>query len=214
MQDKQAILQPDGMYHVYNRANGSECLFVSEENYRFFLKQYQKYIAPIAETWCYCLMPNHFHFLVRVKPEGDIDKVIAKRKQKSKTLQGFGTLEGLEKQKTISRFLTQQFSHLFNAYTQAFNKQYQRKGSLLMHPYKRKAITDIKYLIKLIHYIHYNPMEARLAQTPQEWKYSSYQAIISKQTTAISKSEVIELFAGLNNFKYCHTTSPKQCGID
>jgi len=60
------ILEADCYYHVYNRANGNEKMFLNEDNYRFFLKRYNYYISPIADTFVYCLLPNHFHFLIRV----------------------------------------------------------------------------------------------------------------------------------------------------
>lgn len=203
MQNMQAILEPDGMYHIYNRANGSERLFASDENYRYFLQQYQKYIEPIAETWCYCLMPNHFHFLVRIKSEKEISMFF--REVKGRNLQGFQNLEGLT---------NQQFSNFFNAYAKAFNKEQGRKGSLFMHTYKRKAITDSKYLIKLIHYIHYNPIEAGLCAKPEMWKYSSYIAIVANKPTNINRNEVIDLFDDLENIKYCHQVPPKLSGIE
>lgn len=209
MQDKQSQLQPEAMYHIFNRANGAESLFLSDENYRFFLRQVSKYISPIADTLCYCLMPNHFHFLIRIKSQFEIELVIDKWPEKSsKTLQGFRTLEGLSKHEAISKFLTQQFSHLFNAYTQAFNKATERKGSLFMHPYKRKQISSHSYLIKLIHYIHYNPMMAGLAETCAEWTYSSFKAIISDQNSLVRKSDVIQLFDDLDNFKHVHKKQP------
>lgn len=197
MQNKQAVLEPDGMYHIYNRANGSECLFVSDENYRFFLQQYQKYIEPIAVTWCYCLMPNHFHFLVRVKSKAELEATFPK----------FQTLEKLD------LVLSKQFSNLFSSYTQAFNKMNGRKGSLFMKNFKRKAIADSKYLIKLIHYIHYNPIEAGLSAKPEGWKYSSYSAIVVNKPTNINRNEVITLFEDLGNFKFCHQVPPKLSGI-
>ena len=67
MQNYKAKLEPENYYHIYNRANGSEKLFLNEGNYLYFLQKYNFYISPIADTFAYCLMPNHFHFLVRVK---------------------------------------------------------------------------------------------------------------------------------------------------
>jgi REP element-mobilizing transposase RayT len=78
MNNKKAILQPEGIYHVYQHANGFENLFKEEENYRYFLQQWSKYISPIADTYAYCLMPNHIHFLIRIKEEGDIILYILK----------------------------------------------------------------------------------------------------------------------------------------
>jgi REP element-mobilizing transposase RayT len=60
-------LQPGFYYHIYNHANGSENLFLNEDNYNFFLKKYSSYIRPVADTFAYCLMPNHIHVLVRIK---------------------------------------------------------------------------------------------------------------------------------------------------
>ena len=74
MQYKKAVLIPEATYPIYNRANGTEKLFVSTENYRFFLERYKQYILPVADTFCYCLMPNHFHFLLRIKNENELTK--------------------------------------------------------------------------------------------------------------------------------------------
>jgi putative transposase len=54
MRDKYPELEPDCFYHIYNRANGSERLFLSDDNYRFFLKKYLQCINPIVNTYCYC----------------------------------------------------------------------------------------------------------------------------------------------------------------
>jgi putative transposase len=60
-------LEPEQYYHIYNRGNSGEPLFREARNYRYFLKLYANYIEPIAETYAYCLLGNHFHFLVRIK---------------------------------------------------------------------------------------------------------------------------------------------------
>ena len=55
------------LYHIFNRGNNSEKIFFEEENYRYFLKLLKKYIVPVADIYAYCLLRNHFHFLVRIK---------------------------------------------------------------------------------------------------------------------------------------------------
>ncbi len=62
-------LQPGVYYHIYNRGNNGENLFKEERNYTYFLTLYEKYITPIAFTYAYCLLINHFHILVRIKDE-------------------------------------------------------------------------------------------------------------------------------------------------
>ena len=213
MINKTELLIPDATYHVYNRANGNEILFMTDENYRFFLAKYNQYISPIAHTYCYCLMPNHFHFLIQIKSEAELNVFFNSKEKFSKTLQGFKTLEGFAKQEPLSKLLSMQFSHLFNSYCQAFNKQNNRKGSLLMHPYKRKRVTDIKYLLKLVHYIHYNPIEAKLCETPTKWPFSSYTSLISKTDTTLKRQEVINWFNDIDNFIYVHTKAPVENDI-
>jgi len=60
-------------YHVYNRGANREHIFFNEENYLYLLKLVKKYcqkyqVAIIA----YCLMPNHYHFLLRQDGETSI----------------------------------------------------------------------------------------------------------------------------------------------
>ncbi len=208
MEDKKAILIPGGVYHVYNRANGSEQVFLNKGNYAFFLEKYQKYITPFTETFCYCLMPNHFHFLIRIKDVKEVDEVIDL--SNSRSIQGFKKLEGIEKQAQRSAYLSRQFSHLFNSYVQAFNKQHGRKGSLLMHPYKRKRVNDINYLRNLIVYIHRNPVEAHLVNNLHDWKFSSYRAFTSNEPFTVRKEAVIEAFGGESNFINCHESYPSR----
>ena len=214
MQHKLEILQPDTFYHIYNRANGNEVLFKSDENYLFFLRKYKEYISPICNTYCYCLMPNHFHFLIEIKSQTELELFFNQKTSYSITLQGFKTLEGLAKQNAISKLLSQQFSHLFNSYTQAFNKQYNRKGSLLMHPFKRKKISTQKYLLQLVQYIHHNPVEAKLCNTIQLWDYSSYASLVSDKETLLMRATVIEWFNDLSNFKHVHKTELIDFDID
>lgn len=179
-------------YHIFNRAIGNEQLFVVDENYRFFLEKVKEYLLPFADVLSYCLMPNHFHFLVRFK---SLEEVFVE------TLPKFKTLEELKAENT---FLSKQFSRLFSSYTQAYNKVYHRKGSLFMKNFKRIKVQENQYLLKLVHYIHSNPKEAGLVQKISDWKYSSYNAILSNSPTFIKRKEVIDLFDDLENFKYVH----------
>ena len=59
-------------YHIYNRGIDSCNLFFEPENYEYFLGIYDKYISPIADTFAWVLMPNHFHFSLRIKGKEEI----------------------------------------------------------------------------------------------------------------------------------------------
>ena len=49
-------------YHIYNRGNNGENLFFEERNYPYFLKLYAHHILPVADTYAYCLLRNHFQY--------------------------------------------------------------------------------------------------------------------------------------------------------
>ncbi len=59
-------------YHIYNRGINSCNLFEQKSDFEYFLKLYEKYIDHVANTYAWCLMPNHFHFLIRIKDEDEI----------------------------------------------------------------------------------------------------------------------------------------------
>lgn len=65
-------LEPNKYYHLYNRSNNRELLFRNRDNYLYFLSKYRKYLAPFLDTLAYCLMPDHFHFLVFVKSNNSL----------------------------------------------------------------------------------------------------------------------------------------------
>ena len=73
---------PEYYYHIFNRAIGDEKIFRTEENYKFFLQRFYDYILPIGAIYCYCLLPNHFHFLIRILPLNQIKEQYKIIKQK------------------------------------------------------------------------------------------------------------------------------------
>ncbi len=62
------ILWPGNYYHIYQAAAPGELLLPDEEAYRRCLGLYAEALTPVVETFAYCLLPDHAHFLVRVKP--------------------------------------------------------------------------------------------------------------------------------------------------
>ncbi len=59
-------------YHIYNRGNNSEQIFYKPENYRYFLRKYDKYFSDCLDTFAYNLLNNHFHFAVKVKEKSEL----------------------------------------------------------------------------------------------------------------------------------------------
>lgn len=176
-----ASLEPTYYYHFYNRGNNKENIFFSEENYIYFLKLMEKYLISIADIYCYCLLPNHFHFVLRIKDKKDLP----------------------EKIKTGKTSIHQPFSNFFNAYTKAINKRYNRSGSLFQKHPKKIKIEDDNYLKNLILYVNTNPSHHGIANF-LNYKYSSYKTLISNVPTFLKRNDVFELFDNKENFEYVH----------
>jgi len=188
MEVKEPILYGN-YYHIYNRGNNGIDIFLEADNYYHFLRLYAKYIEPVAETFAWCLLKNHLHILVRIK-----DKVEIKENELS-----YNTTE---KPKIVDP--SRQFSHLFNAYTQAVNKRHNRTGSLFETTFERKLVVSEKYFQQLIFYIHNNPVHHGFVKEMSLYPWTSFETITSNKSTKLRRNEVIELYGDLENFVFYH----------
>ena len=182
-------------YHLYNRGNNRENIFIEERNYRYFLEQYAKYIHPIADTYAYCLLRNHFHVLVRIKL---VDEVAMIRSQGSERSEAFRSPASL------SPFATRGFQSLFKAYAMAINKGYGRSGKLFQEHFGRIEVDSDNYFTNLIFYIHFNPQKHGFVKDFREWPWSSYSAMHSSNATKLKRGEVLDWFDGATGFEHFH----------
>ncbi|MGB3005565.1 MAG: transposase [Chitinophagaceae bacterium] len=152
------------VYHVYNRGNNKERTFFTVENYDYFLRKIKKEWSSQCDIIAYCLMPNHFHFMLIPNEEGC----------------KYVNLGGRESQlQQLSRTIGKTLS----SYTRAINKQRGNTGNLFQQKTKSKNITDTSlenpayhlydYLRTCFHYIHNNPVAAGMTDKPGDWPFSS-----------------------------------------
>ena len=187
-------LQHGKYYHLYSRGIDGTDIFREPANYEHFFRLYEQYIIPVADTYAWVLMKNHFHFLIRIKTKDDIgfldmkdDKPVA-----------------LDRRRKYNP--TQQFSNLFNAYTRGFNKKYARTGGLLERPFKRICVDNKVYFRHLTYYIHNNPVHHGFCEAMSDYPWSSYLSIISFKPTRLHREEVIGWFNSRNEFEIFHKT--------
>src|SRR6185503_4371462 len=175
------LFRKDEFYHIYNRGNNREPIFIDDVDYLNFLYRLKlllnlKYpqhlkqrvrITPFPKNCfsiiCYCLMPNHFHFAIRQNdaiPIGDF-------------VQKLGT-----------------------SYAKYFNKRHQKIGNLFQDTFKAKLIDSDDYLIYLTAYIHNNPDE------PATYPYSSYREYLGLESDKICDSSVILKYFGNDHNAY------------
>lgn len=179
-------LLPGRYYHILNRGNNRENLFLEERNYLYFLNLYAKHVSPLVDTFAYCLLRNHFHLLLRVK-----------ELERSERLERSDRLDRLDP-------VTRAFTSMFQAYSMAINKAYGRTGKLFQEHFGRIEVTSNEYFTNLIFYIHFNPQEHGFVTDFRDWPWSSYSAFLSQQTTRLQRDEVLAWFSGSDEFVKFH----------
>jgi REP element-mobilizing transposase RayT len=155
--------------HYYNRGVNKAAIFFSELNYEYLVGTLYKYLLDYQiEMVAYCLMPNHYHILLKHE----------------KALDG-------------SRYI----QRVFNAYTQAVNRQNNRVGTLFQGNVKKRYIEDDQYLAETILYIHFNPVSSRLRKSPEDWLYSDYREWIGYKKSARNViGEREQIFGSANDY--------------
>jgi len=177
-------------YHVYNRSVDLRPMFRTNANYIFFLKQYNAYLSGVVDTYAYCLLGNHFHLAIRIKDQKELGLFQSARKYKE--------------MRDNHEIVSLQFRKFFQSYSMAFNKAFERVGTLFQTPFKRALVDDPIYLKRLIYYIHYNPQHHNLVQDFRDWKWSSYRRFLIEKPSKLRKEAVFSCFDGKPGFLKYH----------
>ena len=209
-------LEPGQYYHLFNRGVNRTDIFPEERNFWYFMQLYTKHLAPLVDTFAYCLMRNHFHYLVRIRasrrelnPRGLGDP--AGLCTHSRDLRGLQDPVGLRS--IDRRMVVQAVSNWLNAYAKAINKAYERTGPLFEHRLGRRAITSDRYFATLVQYIHYNPQKHGFEKDYRNWFYSSYRALLSDSYTLIERDEVLGWFGGREALREFHSSPADDIAI-
>jgi len=138
-------IYPTGIYHVYNRGTLAMDIFRDQRDYqRFIIKLFEYKQKYPVELLAYCLMPNHFHLLVK-EPEKGMTPEIA----------------------NISFLM----KVLLNAYAKYFSCKYKHSGNVFQGKYKSKFVDTESYYLHLKEYILDNLVRAGLVAKRSDWPY-------------------------------------------
>lgn len=184
MKPLQQPLEENKFYHIFNRGNNGDMMFYTEENFRFFLRRLDEYLSAFIEVYAFCLLPNHFHLLARVKALH------------------------LEDAKLLKDPASKAFHRLFTSYSKAINKQEKRHGSLIENPFKRKEVTSTRYFSNLVFYIHANPQLHGICEDFRQYPWSSYDRILAAKPSKLRKEEVLQWFNNPENYVDYHSQAP------
>ena len=165
----------NSIYHVYNRGNNKQRIFLQEKNYDFFLRKLSIELKGLCDLLAYCLMPNHFHLLIYINEKSPGLSLLPQQGQ---------------------QVLVRKIGTLLSSFTQAINKQENSIGSLFQQKTKSKLLDTNHYALACFNYIHQNPMKAGLASKLEDWRYSSFRAYLEKDSSLCNldlASELIEI---------------------
>ena len=166
---------PDVYYHFYNRGNNRQTVFFQPENYLYFLGGMKKYLVPFVSVIAFCLMPTHYHVLVRIRQQ---------------TSEVFKTSEVLGRE--VSRQVSLAMQKFLISYTKAINKRFSRVGSLFQGQFQAKPIQTYSHLLNLCVYIHANPVKDGLVALPEDWIYSNYLEWLDQRDGTLVDQEFIQ----------------------
>jgi putative transposase len=164
--------EPNSIYHVYNRGNNKQVIFFEKRNYEYFLNKIEADIASVCDILAYCLMPNHFHLLIHVPDKSISLNLIPNQNQ---------------------QFLVRKIGTIQSSYSQAINKQENRTGSLFQQKTKAKLLDSNLYALTCFHYIHQNPLKAKLVDKMEGWIYSSFKDYLNEGSPICNLSIAKEL---------------------
>lgn len=198
----------DTYYHIYNRGVNRENIFVEERNYDLFLKLYERHLTPVVDTFAYCMLRNHFHICLRTKSEEEIQETlrVSSGNHRLDKQEPIAKQEESQSRKPLgSKFLSDHFSNFFNAYAKTINKAYGRTGSLFQHPFGRVPITSDRQFWNVIAYIHQNPQKHGFVKDFRDWKYSSYEVLLTEKKTLLKRAETIQWFGTKAEYLSLHS---------
>ncbi|MDO9257985.1 MAG: transposase [Bacteroidales bacterium] len=158
-----------GLYHIYNRGNNKEPIFFGDGDYIHFISLCKKHITNRCQILAWCLMPNHFHFMVNVN---DV------------------SLELVKWGGNVMPSISNGFQLLQSNYTKRINYRENRTGSLFQQKTKSKLLETKSYALTAFWYLHQNPVKAALAKNMLEWEYSSYKEYCGLRSESLSKIEL------------------------
>lgn len=166
-------------YPIYNRGNDKQPIFFQDNNYEYFLNKVKQYLVPNSNLLAWCLMPNHFHFLIQANSS---------------------SLKVVKETPLRINALTEGIRLMLSSYTRAIQKQESKTGSLFQQKTKFKCVD--KYLASAFHYIHQNPYRAGMANRLEEYRWSSVREYAGLAAENLCQQEIAWRFIDIDKERF------------
>ncbi|MEX1052713.1 MAG: hypothetical protein WEC80_02600 [Patescibacteria group bacterium] len=202
---RKGVLAPGEIYHVYNKAVGSDRLFENDfyvnealkriQFYKFetslkyiYFNKYKKNLLskelfsikykenrPLIEVYAHSIMPTHYHFVIKELIENGLKVFISKFQM---------------------------------SYARLYNAKNTRGGVVFRGRFRTKRVTNTDHFKHIVRYVHLNPVTAHLFEfndLPNSLR-SSYLEYVKNDTKydIVNKEFVLKQFNTLQSFTLFH----------
>jgi len=187
-----------GYYHVYNRGVEKRKIFLDDQDYRVFLHLLKTYLSPLSpdqpsqkagpfgfvkvrpslsglheevKLLAYCLLPNHFHLLLRQITKDGMKKFVG----------------------ALSTTYVLYFNRKYERVGPLFQDRYKAA-------WVGEGDAGDRYLLHLSRYIHLNPKFELAGTNPVSWPYSSYQYYLGQKSARwVNPQPILNYFQRMNH---------------
>lgn len=191
--ERHRSFEADKWYHIFNRGNQGQTIFFNDADRRRFLDRLHTLLHPYSELIAFCLLDNHFHLLIRIRSAEEIESVSPP-----------GFILNTGNPSKIHTLVSEAFRRLFLAYAKSINRQQEITGSIFQKTVRRIPVDDEQHLVRLIHYIHHNPVHHRFVAHFEDFRWSSYRSIVDHDDRYLDSAGVIRLFGSEKDFISMH----------
>jgi len=171
-----------GLYHIYNRGNNKQPIFLLGQDYEYFIELCHKHIVPRCHILAWCLLPDHFHFVIEVN-EISLERVVWGGNDMPSITNGFQLLQSI--------------------YAKTVNARENRTGSLFQQKTKAKFLETKDHAFVAFRYVHQNLLKAQIVKTLDDWAFSSYNEYLGYSKPELSNVKLGNSIFGIDtvNFK-------------
>ncbi len=201
-------LLPDKTYLLSATSSDANLFFSNDQDYLLFLKLYKENLNSILSTLSFCLLPNELHLVIKINAEQDLFNFYKqndffpdeneslesiKKLNQSLAAQNFNVFDK-HTQKLFTNFLNSFVAESKNQKQLSFNK-------ITKLGFSKVELNNDDEIVSTITNLHLLPTKYKYCSQISDWKFSSYQAILSDKPSSIDRDSVINLFGNKEKFK-------------
>lgn len=194
MKNNLAKFVPENYYHVFNRTNNEETLFLSESNRFYFMNLIKRKLEGFAKVLAFSFLDTHFHYCIYVDPKLRILKNVKMFRKSEISPSILDFLSDPEDDNFFHELISKRFEGVFISYAQSFNIEYKRKGNLFYKSYKRTLIDSKENIKSVIYYIHHNARKHDMVQNFKDHDWNSYHLIVNNEKTYLDFDLLFEVY--------------------